>query len=300
VVAIQEELNNFKRNKVWSLRPNQNIVGTKWVFHNKQDEHGIVTRNKARLVAKGYSQIEGLDFEETFALVARLESIRILLVYATHHDFNVYQMDIKSAFLNWPINEEVYVEEPSGFEDQERPNHVYKLHKVLYGLKQDPRAWYEYLRDFLSQNGFKIGKADSTLFTRKIDKDLFICQIYVDDIIFDSTNQFFCDQFSKIMTDRFEMSMMGELKFFLRFQIKQVEDGNFLSQTKYTRDILKKFGMDKAKSIKTLMDTNEHLDLDMGGKLMDQKVYRSIIGSLLYLCASRLDIMLSVCMCARF
>jgi hypothetical protein len=193
VVAIPEELNNFKRNKVWSLveRPNQNVVGTKWVFHNKQDEFGVVIRNKARLVAKGYSLVEGLDFEETFPPVARLESIHILLTYATHHDFKLHQMDVKSTFLNGSIKEEVYVEQPTGFEDQEYPNHVYKLYKVLYGLKQAPRAWYECLNDFLTQNNFKIGKADSTLFTRKVDKYLFICQIYVDDIIFGFTNQSF-------------------------------------------------------------------------------------------------------------
>jgi hypothetical protein len=208
-------------------------------------------------------------------------------------------MDVKSAFLNGSIKEEVYVEEPPAFEDQEYPNHVYKLHKSLYELKKAPRAWYECLRDFLTQNGFKIGKVNSTLFTRKVDKDLFICQVYVDDIIFSSTNQSFYDEFSKIMTDRFEMSMMGELKFFLGFQIKQLEDGTFFSQTKYTHDILKKFVMDKAKPIKTPIGTNGHLYLDMGGKLVDQKVYHSIIGSLLYLCASRPDIMLSVCMCAR-
>jgi hypothetical protein len=141
-------------------------VATKWVFRNKQDEHGVVTRNKSRLVAKGYSQVEDLDFDETFAPVARFESICILLAYATHHDFKLYQMDVKSAFLNRPIKE-VYVEQPPGFEDDEYPNHVYKLHKTLYGLKQAPRLWYECLRDFLIENGFRIGKADSTLFTRK-------------------------------------------------------------------------------------------------------------------------------------
>jgi hypothetical protein len=177
---------------------------------------------------------------------------------------------------------------------------VYKLHKALYGLKQAPRAWYECLRDFFSQNGFKIVKADSTLFTRKVEKDLFICQIYVDDIIFGSTNQSFCDEFSKTVTDRFEMLMIGELKFFLGFRNKQLEDGTFFSQTKHTRDILKEFGTDKAKPNKTTMGTNGHLDIDMGGKSVDQKLYHSITGSLLYLCASRPDIMLSVCMCARF
>jgi hypothetical protein len=142
VLAMQEELNNFTRNEVCHLvpRPNQNVVGTKWVLRNKQDEHGVVTRNKGRLVAKGYSQVEGLDFGETYAPVARLESIRILLAYATYHGFKLYQMDVKSAFLNGPIKEEVYVEQPPGFEDSEYPNHVYKLSKALYGLKQAPRA----------------------------------------------------------------------------------------------------------------------------------------------------------------
>jgi hypothetical protein len=142
VMAIQELLNNFKRNEVWSLveRPKQNVVGTKWLFRNKQDEHSVVTRNKARLVAKRYSQVEGLDFDQTFAPVARLESIRILVAYATHHNFKLYQMDVKSAFLNGPIKEKVYVEQPPGFEEETYPNHVYKLHKALYGLKQAPRA----------------------------------------------------------------------------------------------------------------------------------------------------------------
>jgi hypothetical protein len=137
--------------------------------------------------------------------------------------------------------------------------------------------------DFLIKNYFMIGKADSTLFTRKIGKYLFICQIYVDDIIFDSTNRFFCDEFSKIMTDRFEMYMMLVLAFFLRFQIKQAKEETFISQIKYIRDIFKKFGMNKKKSIKTSMCTNDHLDLD--GTSVDQKVYRSMIGSLFYLCA---------------
>jgi hypothetical protein len=137
VADMQDELNNFKRNKVYSLveRPKQIFVGTKWVSHNKQDEFGVVTRNKVILVAKGYSQVIGLDFEETFAPVAKFELIRILLAYATHHDFKIYQMDVKSAFLNGPIKNALFMEQPPGFEDQEYPNHVYKLHKTLYELK---------------------------------------------------------------------------------------------------------------------------------------------------------------------
>ena len=137
-------------------------------------------------------------------------------------------MDVKSAFLNGPISELVYVEQPSGFEDLKFPNHVFNLHKSLYGLKQAPRSWYECLREFLLKNGFVMGKVDSTLFTQKVDKDLFVCQIYIDDIIFGSTNEKFCEEFSRIMTKRFEISMMGELKFFLGFQIKQMKEGTFI------------------------------------------------------------------------
>jgi hypothetical protein len=236
-----------------------------------------------------------LDFGKTYAMVARLESIHILLAYAPHHDFKLHQMDVKSSFLNGPLQEEVYVEQPPGFEDPNFPNHVYKLHKALYGLKQAPRAWYEFLKDFLLKNGFEIGKANSNLFIQRNEKDIFVCQIYVDDIIFDSTNDKFCEEFSRIMTKRFEMSMMGELKSFLGFQMKE---GTFLCQTKYVKDMLKRFDMADYKPIKTPMALNGHLDLNEEGKSVDQKVFRSVISSLLYLCASRPNIMRSVCMCA--
>ena len=180
---MHEELNNFAHNDVWELvkRPNDhNVIRTKWVFRNKQDENGVVVRNKARLIAQGNTQIAGLDFDETFAPMARLEAIRILHAYATSHSIKLYQMDVKSAFLNGKINELVFVEQPLGFADPKKPNHVYKFSKALYGLKQAPRAWYERLRDFLVLKGFKIGKVDTTLFTKKIGDDLFICQIYVD------------------------------------------------------------------------------------------------------------------------
>jgi hypothetical protein len=157
-------------------------------------------------VAQGYTQVEGLDFRETYAPVARLEAIRILLAYAYAHNIKLYQMDVKSAFLNGYINELVYVEQPSSFKDEKKLNHVYKLKKALYRLKQAPRAWYERLRDFILSKGFIMGKVDTTLFTKKIDKDLFALQIYVDDIIFGSTNQNFCEEFRKMMASEFDMS----------------------------------------------------------------------------------------------
>ena len=193
------------------------MIGTKWVFRNKQDQDGIVVRNKARLVAQGYTQVEGLDFGETYAPVARLKAIRILLAYACAHNIKLYQMDVKSAFLNGYINEEVYV---PGFEDDKKPDHVYQLKKALYGLKQALRAWYERLRDFLLSKGFMMGKVANTLFTKKIGKDLFVIQIYVDDIIFESTNQDFCEEFGNMMASEFEISMIGELSYFLGLQIK--------------------------------------------------------------------------------
>jgi hypothetical protein len=220
-------------------------------------------------VAQGYTQVEDLDFGEIYAPVARLEAIRILLAYACAHNIKIYQMDVKSVFLNGYINEEVYVEQPPGFEDYKKPNHVYKLKKALYDLKQAPRAWYKRLRDFLLSKGFIMGKVDTTLFTKKIGQDLFVVQIYVDDIIFGSTNQDYCDEFGKIMANKFEMSVIGELSYFLGLQIKQLNNRTFVSQGKHIKDMLKKFDMKDAKGISTPMGTNGSLDSDVSGNMVD-------------------------------
>ncbi|GJS53382.1 retrovirus-related pol polyprotein from transposon TNT 1-94 [Tanacetum coccineum] len=232
IISMQEELNQFVANDVWELVPqpkNITIIGTKWVFRNKLDENGVVSQNKARLVAQGYNQKEGIDYDETYAPVARHESIRILLPYARALDFKLFQMYVKSAFLNGFINEEVYVAQPPGFIDFEKPDHVYKLKKALYGLKQAPKAWYDRLKAFLIKHEYKMGMVDNTLFTKKKSSNLIIIQIYVDNIIFGSTCQDMCDEFAKIMHDEFEISMMGELNFFLGLQIKQMEDGIFFN-----------------------------------------------------------------------
>ncbi|GJU77550.1 retrovirus-related pol polyprotein from transposon TNT 1-94 [Tanacetum coccineum] len=248
--TMQEELNQLVANDVWELvllPISQSVIGTKWVFRNKLDENGIVSRNKARLVAQGYNQQEGIDYDETYAPVARLESIRILLAIACANDFKLYQMDVKSTFLNGFINEEVYVAQPPGFIDFQKPNYVYKLKKALYGLKQALKAWYDKLKAFLIKHEYSIGIVDNTLFTKKSKSHLIIVQIYVDDIIFGSTIQNLCDDFSKIMHDEFEMSMMGELNFFLGLQIKQMEDRIFFNQSKYIKEMLKKFRLEDSK-----------------------------------------------------
>nr|GEY73396.1 retrovirus-related Pol polyprotein from transposon TNT 1-94 [Tanacetum cinerariifolium] len=165
VSAMQEELDQFSRLKVWRLVPRpegKSVIKTKWIFKNKKDESSLVIRNKARLVAVGYSQQEGIDYDETFALVARIEAIRLFLAYAAHKDFTVYQMDVKTPFLIGILKKEVYVGQPSGFVSKQYPDHVYALDKALYGLKQAPRAWYDVLSKFLIESGFQKGSIDTT------------------------------------------------------------------------------------------------------------------------------------------
>ncbi|WJX69187.1 hypothetical protein P8452_53469 [Trifolium repens] len=303
IEAMQEELNQFERSEVWDLVPRPedvNVIGTKWVYKNKSDENGTITRNKARLVAQGYTQIEGLDFDETFAPVARLESIRLLLGVACILKFKLYQMDVKSAFLNGYLQEEVYVEQPKGFVDPEHPNYVYKLKKALYGLKQAPRAWYERLTQFLEEQGYRKGGSDKTLFVKEERGKFIIVQIYVDDIVFGGMSNTMVQHFVQQMQSEFEMSLVGELTYFLGLQIKQMEDTIFISQSKYARNIVKKFGMENATHKRTPAPTHLKLTKDEKGISVDQSLYRSMIGSLLYLTASRPDITYAVGVCARY
>ncbi|GJV51123.1 retrovirus-related pol polyprotein from transposon TNT 1-94 [Tanacetum coccineum] len=271
IEAMQEELNEFER-----------------------------LENKARLVAHGYHQEEGIDFEESFAPVARLEAIRIFLAFAAHMNMVVYQMDVKTAFLNGNLREEVYVSQPDGFVDKDNPNHVYKLKKALYGLKQAPRAWYDMLSSFLISQDFSKGSVDPTLFIRRDGKELLLVQIYVDDIIFAASTPELCDLFSKIMCSKFKMSMMGKISFFLGLQISQSPRGIFINQSKYALESLKKYGFDSCDPVDTPMVEKSKLDEDKEGKAVDPSHYRGMIGTLLYLTASRPDLQFAICMCARY
>ncbi|GJX65636.1 ribonuclease H-like domain-containing protein [Tanacetum coccineum] len=303
VEAMQEELLQFKLQKVWvlvDLPKGHRAIGTKWVYRNKKDERGIVIRNKARLVAQGHTQEEGIDYDEVFAPVARIEAIRIFLAYASYMGFTVYQMDVKSAFLYGQIEEEVYVCQPPGFEDPDHPDKVYKVVKALYGLHQAPRAWYDTLATYLLSNGFQRGQIDQTLFIKSQKGHILLVQIYVDDIIFGSTKKELCDEFEKLMKDKFQMSSMGELTFFLGLQVQQRKKGIFISQDKYVHEILRKFNYSDVKSASTPTDLEKPLVQDRDADDVDEHLYRSMIGSLMYLTASRPDIMFAVCACARF
>nr|GEW04011.1 hypothetical protein [Tanacetum cinerariifolium] len=262
-----DRLLQFKLQQVWTLLALLNgkkAIGTKWIYRNKKDNRGIVVRNKARLVAQGYTQEEGINYDEVFAPVARIEAIRLFLAYASFKDFVVYQMDVKSAFLYGKIKEEVYVCQPLGFEDPEFPDKVYKVEKALY-----PRAWYETLSTYLLDNEFHRGQIDKTLFIKRVKSDILLVQVYVDDIIFGSTRNLMCTEFKKITHKKFQMSSMGELTFFRT-------------------------------TANTHMDTSKPLMKDENAKDVDVHLNRSMIGSLMYLTSSRPDIMFVVCACARF
>ncbi|GJR72460.1 retrovirus-related pol polyprotein from transposon TNT 1-94 [Tanacetum coccineum] len=253
--AMQEELNQFYRNKVWTLVPlpyGKIAIGSKWE--------------------------EGIDYDETFALVARMEAIRIFLAFATYMNFKVYQMGVKSAFLNGKLKEEVYVKQPHGFESSEFPNYVCKLDKALYGLKQELRAWYETLSTFLIQNKFARGRIDNTLFIYKSKGEVLLVQVYVDDIIFGSTSYKLCKQFEKLMTKKFKMSMMGELTYFLGLQIKQDDKGILIFQEQYTRNLLKKYEISNSSLVKKPMVPPNNLGLDLAGKSVNETSYRGMIG----------------------
>jgi hypothetical protein len=260
----------------------------------------VATRYPPGSVCKGYAQIEGLDFDETFALIERLEAIIIFLAYACHKRFKVYQMNVKSAFLNGDLNEEVYMEQPEGFELSDNPDLVCKMKKSLYGLKQAPRAWYQRMDAYLKDKGFKRGPIDNNLYIKTKDNDLLIVLVYVDDIIFGCNKDSLVQWFASAMESEFEMSMIGELSFFLGLQITQRSEGMFISQEKYLREMLKRFQMEDSKPVGTPMVTGCKLSKDDDSPDVDQSTYRSMIGSLLYITTSHPDIMHVVGMVGRY
>ncbi|GJZ36748.1 retrovirus-related pol polyprotein from transposon TNT 1-94 [Tanacetum coccineum] len=271
---MQEEIHEFQRLEVWELvscLDKVPLIKLKWIYKVKMDEFGGVLKNKARLVAQGFRQEEGIDFEESFTPVARIEAIQ-----------------------------EVYVSQLEGFVNQDNPSHVYKLKKHLYGLKQAPRAWYDMLSSFPISQHFSKGVVDPTLFTWQARNDLLLVQIYVDDIIFASTNTTMCNEFANQMTTKFKMSIIGQMSFFLGLQISQSPRGIFINQSKYASEIVKKYRMLSSDSVDTPIVEKIKLDEDLQGNLVDATLYRGMIGSLMYLTSSRPDLIYVVCLCARY
>ncbi|GJS78005.1 retrovirus-related pol polyprotein from transposon TNT 1-94 [Tanacetum coccineum] len=241
----------------------------------------IYRTNHGSSIGEYYHQEERIDFEDSFAPVSRLEAIRIFLAFAAYINMVVYQIDVKTAFLNGNLREEVYVSQPEGFVDTDYPNQVYKLKKALYGLKQAPRAWYDMLSLFLLSQDFSKGSVDPTLFIHRQGKELLLVQIYIDDIIFVGSKPELCDLFSKIMCSKFNMSMMGKIS--LGPHISQIPRGIFINQSKYALESLKKYGFDSCNPVDTPMVEKSKLDEDKEGKAGDPLHYRGMISPLLYL-----------------
>lgn len=287
-------MNQIEKCQTWELVPtlkDKNLIGSKWVFRNELNEEGQVIRNKERLVWQVYAQVEGVDFEETFSTVSKLESIRMFLAYAIHKAFKVYQMDIKYTFLNGDLKEELYIEQLEEFQLLEGKDYVCKLRKSLYGLKQDPIELYASLDKYLQQQGFNKGVVDNNIHIKINHGKMLIIEVYEGDIIFGSDYERLSQEIAKDMQQEFEMSMLGEMNLLLGLQIYQNNNGIYIYQSKYVSEMLKKFQMEDYRPVNTPMVTRCKLSKDDDSKEVDQNLYISMIGSLLYVKTYRLDVM---------
>ncbi|WRX21874.1 Reverse transcriptase [Theobroma cacao] len=284
-----------------SLNGNRNIIGVKWIFKKKLNPDGSRNRCKARLVAKGYSQLPSVDYGKTFAPVARYDTIKLLLALAAALKWNVYHLDIKSAFLNGILEKEIYIDQPEGFELLSRENKVYKLHKTLYGLKQAPKRWYSRINDHLIHRGFVKSKNEAILYTLESgNKLLLIVSLYVDDLLVTGNCEQALQNFKSQMQTEFEMSDLGLMRYFLRLEVHHLRTGIWLSQQNCISKVLKKFQMSDCKSVSTPFVANKKLCADSSNQLEDSSTYKRLIRCLLYICASRPYIQFSMAFLSRF
>ncbi|KAM0042466.1 putative RNA-directed DNA polymerase, protein kinase RLK-Pelle-CrRLK1L-1 family [Helianthus debilis subsp. tardiflorus] len=303
VLAMEEELPAINWNGTWklvSLPAGKNLVGLKWLFKTKVGPDGQIIKHKARLVAKGYSQKYGIDFEETFAPVARFETIRIVLAVAAHRGWTVHQLDVKSAFLNEELAKEIYVEQPEGFQVKGKEDQVYRLHKALYGLKQAPRAWYGKIDSYFARNGYTRSLNELTLYVKhKSGNFIYVC-LYVDDIICTSSSDALVAEFKEGMKKVFEMTDLGLLKYFLGLEVKQCDQGIFISQEKYASNLLIKFGMSDCMLEDIPMCPNEKYKIEDGEDRVNETKYRSLVGVLIYLTHTHPELAYVVDVLSRF
>ncbi|CAL8176533.1 unnamed protein product [Prunus armeniaca] len=301
--AMHEEYDALLRNNTWSLVPvvpSMNIVGCKWVFKVKRKADGSIERHKARLVAKGFNQQEGLDYDETFSPVVKPATIRTILALAISHKWPLQQLDVRNAFLNGLLQEDVYMKQPPGFSDPLRPQYVCKLHKALYGLKQAPRAWFQRLTSFLLKQHFFHSHSDASLFIHHGSHTSIYVLIYVDDIIVTGHSSAEISSFIDLLCSKFDSRKMGDLSFFLGMEILRTPKTISLSQTRYALDLLKKFNMELCKPCPTPLSSSTRLSSLDGDPLLDPAPYRSMVGGLQYLTLSRPDIAFAVNQVCQF
>lgn len=301
--AMKLEMEAVEKNNTWeltSLPPGRKAIGLKWVYKIKRDANGEIIKHKARIVAKGYVHKQGVDFEEVFAPVTRIETIRLLLALAAKNCWEVHHLDVKTAFLNGEIQEEVYVTQPEGFVKRGKEHLVYKLLKALYGLKQAPRAWYSKLNECLLNIGFVRCPYDQAVYTKKMGDDVLIVAVYVDDLLITGTSTRIIKEFKEQMASKFDMSDLGKLSYYVGIEVEQGKEYIQLKQSGYAKKILEKVGMSDCNSTKYPMDPKEVLHKDEMGIPVDATEFKSIIGGLRYLVHTRPDLAYSVSIVSRF
>ncbi|KAJ3676856.1 hypothetical protein LUZ60_002580 [Juncus effusus] len=275
-------------------------IGVKWVYEKNVNAQGEAERYKTRLVAKGYNQREGIDYDEVFAPVARMETVRLLILLAAQSKWPIYQMDLKSAFLNGVLEEEVYIKEPPGYVKTEKEDKVLKLKKMLYGLKQAPRAWNTLIDAYFKECRFMQCPYEHALYVKMQNGDILLVTLYVDDLICTGNNHHIIDDFKKAMAREFEMTDLGLMSYFLGLEVKQSNDGIFISQEVYAKEILRRFKMEDCNPINTPVESGiklSHFDED---KTIDAKLYKSLVGSLRYLTCTRPDILYGIGLASRY
>lgn len=298
------ELEAIERNGTWELTTllaGAKRIGVKWIFKTKYNEKGEVENHKARLVAKGYSQQWGVDFTEVFAPVARWDTIRTILTLAALRGWNVFQLDVKSAFLHGELSETVFVDQPQGYQKRGEEHKVYRLKNALYGLRQAPRACYNRIGPYFLKEGFEKCPYEHTLFLKSGAKtDMLIISLYVDDLIFAGNNEAMFSDFKESMKKEFDMTDLGRMSYFLGVEVVQNSSGIFVSQSKYTKEILERFGMDNSKPVDNPVVPGYKLSKKGDGVEVDANTYKQMVGSLMYLTATRSDLMYAVCLISRY
>jgi hypothetical protein len=300
--AMMEELEALRKNRTWELTylpEGKKAVGCKWIYTVKQNPDGKVERYKARLVARGYSQTYGIDYDETFAPVAKMSTVRILISCATNFGWPLHQLDVKNAFLHGDLQEEVYMEMPPGYVTPETKGKVCKLKKSLYGLKQSPRAWFDRFRQTVCGMGYGQCNGDHTLFYRHSKQKITILAVYVDDIIITGDDDVEIAKLKECLSQAFEVKDLGKLKYFLGIEVARSSKGIVLSQRKYTLDLLNDMGMLGCRAASTPIDQNNKVTAE-SGESVDKEKYQRLVGRLIYLCHTRPDISHAVSVVSRY
>nr|GEZ09403.1 putative RNA-directed DNA polymerase [Tanacetum cinerariifolium] len=301
--ATDLEIKAIEQNQTWKLvdlPANTKCIGVKWVFKTKLNERGEVEKYKAKLVARGYGQEYGVDYVEVYAPIARMDTIRMMIAIAAQKGWNIYHMDVKSAFLHGKLEEDVYVQHPQGFVKKNHEHKVYKLQKALYGLKQAPRAWFSRIEAYFVKEGFMRSHSEHTLFIKRIsDGSLLLVNIYVDDLFYTGNNEQMLKEFKSSMKGEFEMTDLGKMRYFLGIEVMQTATGIHVSQQRYAVEILNRFNMVNCNAVVNPIVPGCKLKLEEG-ESVDETLFKSLVGCLMYITTTRPDIQFVVSYISRF